>query len=351
MKKKKILNITINIIFIGMIFFAFFCAEKVSQKKGSSVVKEDFTILEKDAEISALFYDGQNVWVGTNEGVMVYNPDILEVIKTIDDLKLVYSAGITSSADGSIWIGHEKGLTQIDSAGQRTDYQYPDIAKGRVNTVLCDGEKIWCGTYNGAAVLELKQADKEHESWQVQQILDSSNGLCSNSVNIMIRVQNGILIGSYLDTISGGLTFLKEDGEIQTIGTEQGLPHPYVTSLLELPSGDVLVGTGYMEDGGLAVLSYESGEYKVVDTLGVEDGMPGDKIRSLFYSNQTIWITTEYDGILMISEQDFRNKAFENGRYLRQENGLSDNEIKCIVESDKYSWLGGKYGLTLIPKE
>lgn len=351
MKKKRVLNIAANIIFAVLIVIAFLCAGRVTQKKDSGIVKQNFTILEKDAEISALFYDGQDVWVGTNEGVIVYDAETLEVVNTIGDLQLVYSAGITSSADGSIWIGHEKGLTQIDSAGQRTDYQYPDVPKGRVNTVLYDGERIWCGTYNGAAVLEPGKEVSPNKKWQTEQFLDRDSGLCSDSVNVIIRVREGILIGSYLDTINGGLTFLSDTGEIQTMGLEQGLPHPYITSLLELPSGEVLVGTGYMEDGGLAVLSYDSGEYRVVDTLNVESGMPGEKIRSLFYSNHTIWITTEYDGILMIAEEDFWNRDFEQGTYLKQENGLSDNEIKCIVESDKYSWLGGKYGLTLIPKK
>lgn len=350
MKKKRGLSTFLNLLFVGLIFLAFLCAKKVTQKNESTSVREDFKILEKDTEISALFFDGNNVWVGTNNGVMIYDPDTLEVVESITDLELVYSAGITSSTDGSIWIGHEKGLTQISSTGQRTEYQYPDIAKGRVNTVLFDGEKLWCGTYNGAALLKPNWIGNQSERWRVQQLLDSSSGLCSDSVNVMIRVHNGVLIGSYLDTTNGGLTFIKDSGEIQTIGIKQGIPHPYITSLLELPSGEVLVGTGYMEDGGLAVLSNDSGEYRVTDVLSVEDGMPGEKIRSLFYSNQMIWITTEYDGILVISEEDFQNRVFENGIYLKQENGLSDNEIKCIVESDHYNWLGGKYGLTLIPK-
>lgn len=346
MKREKRMNLILNLFFTGMVVIAFIWAAKIEKKSESDVKKQDFIILEKDSEISALYFDGRKMWVGTNTGVKVYAPDTLSVEKTVDDLKLVYSAGITGSLDGSIWIGHEKGLSQIRPEGERIDYQYPDIAKGRVNTVLYDGKRIWCGTYNGLTVLEPIEG-----RWQITQCLDSESGLCSDSVNTIIRVQKGVLIGSYLDTEKGGLTFIKDDGKIQIMRKEQGLPHPYITSMMELPSGEVLVGTGYMEDGGLALLSYKDGLYHVKQTLNKESGMPGEKIRSLYYGNQELFITTEYDGILWIGEEAFRDLDFEKGVYLKEENGLSDNEIKCIAESDKYYWLGGKYGLTLIEKE
>lgn len=346
MKRKKWLNLICNLFFVSMIGFAFICAKSVSQEDDINVEKEKFVILEENSEISALYFDGNKMWVGTNKGVKIYDPQTLQPEKNLDDIEMVYSAEITRSNDECIWIGYEKGLAQIKPSGERITYQYPDIASGRVNTVLYDDEKIWCGTYNGASVLELKDG-----LWKVKQHLDINDGLCSDSVNTIIQVQNGILLGSYLDTVNGGITFIRDDGKIQLIRKEQGLPHPYITSMLELPSGEVLVGTGYMEDGGLAVLTFENGEYQIKETLNVESGMPGEKIRYLFYSDHHIFITTEYDGILIVNEEDFQQRNFENSVYLREENGLSDNEIKCVAESDKYYWLGGKYGLTLIEKE
>ena len=43
-------------------------------------------------------------------------------------------------------------------------------------------------------------------------------------------------------------------------------------------------------------------------------------------------------------------KKLLSGLIFTMEHGLSDNEIKCMEETEEYYWLGGKYGLTLIRK-
>ena len=115
--------------------------------------REDFTILKSGEEISALYYDGENVWVGCNDGVYVYNADTREEIKYYGGLNLIYSAGITKSSDGTVWIGHEDGLTglQENGDGDRLEFSYPDIPKGRVNTVEWEGKRLRVGTYHSAA--------------------------------------------------------------------------------------------------------------------------------------------------------------------------------------------------------
>ena len=66
--------------------------------------------------------------------------------------------------------------------------------------------------------------------------------------------------------------------------------------------------------------------------------------RYLFEDDDSIWITTEYDGVVI------RDKQTEQTKYLTEESGLSDNEIKCITKAEAYYWLAGKYGLTVVPE-
>ena len=50
------------------------------------------------------------------------------------------------------------------------------------------------------------------------------------------------------------------------------------------------------------------------------------------------------------TEQTQSEKQTEQTKYLTEESGLSDNEIKCITKAEGYYWLGGKYGLTVVPE-
>lgn len=253
---------------------------------------------------------------------------------------MVYSAGMIMTPDGSMWIGHEDGLTRIDEYGNRSEYRAPDIPKGRVNTVEWDREAVWIGTYSGAAKLEPCE-----NGWEVTEIHNRATGLVSDSVNVIRSVDDTLWFASYLDTKNGGITIVSDRGR-QTITVEDGLPHPYVTSLLPLSDGRMLAGCGYMNTGGLAVIAGEDSVYRVAETYGKEEGLPGEKIRFLYQdASGYLWITTEYDGIVII------NPKTSKSLYFTEEHGLSDNEIKCMTESEEYYWLGGKYGLTVIPKE
>ena len=63
-----------------------------------------------------------------------------------------------------------------------------------------------------------------------------------------------------------------------------------------------------------------------------------------------LWITTEYDGVLILNYAEDGLQSELQGLYLKEENGLSDNEIKCLIKVKDSYWLGGKYGLTIVPQ-
>lgn len=229
--------------------------------------------------------------------------------------------------------------------GDRLEFSYPDIPKGRVNTVEWDGERLWVGTYHGAASLI-----RSPSGWKVESIYNSSNGLCSDSVNVIKSTGHSLWFASYLDHKNGGISIWDNDGT-HFITVADGLPHAYVTSLQYLGDEKMLVGTGYMDDGGLALVQKINGEYKITATFFSENGVPGEKVRQLFLDEDGyLWITTEYDGVLILNYADDGLQSELQGMYLKEENGLSDNEIKCLIKVKDSYWLGGKYGLTIVPQ-
>ncbi len=113
----------------------------------------------------------------------------------------------------------------------------------------------------------------------------------------------------------------------------------------------MLAASGQLSAGGLCVLEQKEEMWIVSDLFSVEDGIPGEKVRWLFVDRDDhLWITTESNGLLLCPDTQAIASHPLNGIVLTEDNGLSDNEIKCIAETETVYWLGGRYGLTRIDR-
>ena len=69
-----------------------------------------------------------NVLVGINNKILIYNPDA-KVFKEKDDTEANLKLGIINSffqsTDGTIWIGHSKGLARLNSLDNKIKYYHP----------------------------------------------------------------------------------------------------------------------------------------------------------------------------------------------------------------------------------
>ena len=341
----KKMNIVIDFVFIFIVLLIIIVSSLLlKDEKKDTAESYDFQILEKDMEVSALYTDDEWVYVGTNNGIHIYDADTLELLYEIDNISMVYTASIVGDGENGVWVGHESGLTHIDREWNQINFEYPKIPKGRVNVVAIKDENVYCGTYHGAAVITKKDG-----TWSVARILTKEEGLLCDSVNVILPVEDGILYGSYMDT-NGGITFISDSGQISYLDVSSGLPHPYITSAFKESNGNILLGTGYMRDGALVELAKNENCYTIENIYSTKDGLPGEKIRYIFEDEFSVWITTEYDGVLIKPKLGDENWIENREIYLTQESGLSDNEIKCIVRAKDYYWLGRKYGLTIVPK-
>ena len=241
-----------------------------------------------------------------------------------------------------MWIGHNEGVTVLTDDGKRIDFAEPEMTGGRVNTILCVDEGVLVGTMEGVTEFTLGA-----NGWSVSELHTKENGLLSDVVNVLAEIEEEMWFGSYLDNRPGGLS-IKRGDVWQYVTIEDGLSHPYINAILPI-SDSVLVATGQLTAGGLNRLSKSGEHYVVTDTFNMEDGIPGEKVRWLYKDTAGhLWITTESNGLLVCKTEEIDHPI--DGVLLVQEHGLSDNEIKKIVESEKYYWLAGRYGLTRIEK-
>lgn len=296
-------------------------------------------------EISALFPAEDNIlWVGGRDGVKRLDIRTGEVLDYVaEDLELIYAAEIIKTADGSVWIGHNTGVAMLTADGRRVDFKAPELTGGRVNTLLCVGDQLWVGTMEGASLLEMRDL-----TWEVTGKYTKENGLIANPVNTLACRDGELWFGSYLDNHPGGISIRTSDGW-QYLTVEEGLAHPYINAILPLKE-KTLAACGQLTAGGLNQIEGMAEGFQVTDSFGVQDGIPGEKVRWLYLdSNDYLWITTESDGLLLTKGSGLAHPI--EGVVLTWEQGLSDNEIKSIVETEDYYFLAGRYGLTRIEKQ
>lgn len=342
---------------VNGIFLIFACAVVVllilhtreSRGDGEADTLEGFEIFCEGEEISALYLaeDG-SLWVGGRDGVKCLDVETGEVTGYVaDDLELIYAAEICRSAEGSVWIGHNQGVSVLYPDGVREDHEAPLLTGGRVNAVLCRGQEVLVGTMEGANRFLLREG-----RWQIAEQYSRENGLLADPVNVLAAEGDTLWFGSYLANQPGGISILTEDegGESwQYLTVQDGLAHPYINAIL-IQEEQVLAASGQLTAGGLNVLRNSPEGYYVADTFGMEDGIPGEKVRWLYQDHDgRLWITTESDGLILCGDGKMEHPL--KGVCLTWREGLSDNEIKKIVESEKFFFLAGRYGLTRIEKE
>lgn len=336
-----VLSFTVVVFVVIMLFRIQGDKKDIAKKE----IIEGINVLFPQEEISALYYDSNVLWAGGRDGVYFIDSKAdLRVSAVFNDIRMTYNASFCHSRDGSLWIGHEDGITVIKD-GMRIDYSSPQIPGGRVNTIMCDTEGgVWAGIQGGAVHFSWR-----NNSFVIDKTLTASSGLSEDTVNAISEdAQNGIWFGSYLAKKSGGISILR-DGKWQYISTEQGLPHQYINAILPIGGKYMLVGTGHLDRGGLALFEVDGENIDLKACYTVENGLPGEKIRYLFLDSKGyLWITTESDGILICPSYRELFQQELRGVYLTTKNGLSDNEVKTIIEAEGYYWLGGRHGLTRI---
>jgi len=301
---------------------------------------DELEIFLEELELSALYVDGNDLYVGGSSGLRLLDATTLEVKEVIStDLELVYSSTLYMGID-RLWIAHDHGVAYYKD-GQLTQFSYPDVPKGRCNTIAYDHGEIVAGFETGMAIFHSDTI----------QHLTKKDGLAEDYVNTLaVDSFNQLWVGSYLQTKTGGLSILA-DNHTLLISTEDGLIHKFVTSILPLQDTGTLVGCGHLNKGGLTVFKYRDHVPYIFKNYTHTQGLPGPKIRNLYQDQHGyVWITSESDGLLVTTVENIFDSHSLDGLYLRTQQGLSNNEIKVIVENDTFLFLGGKVGLTRIRK-
>jgi ligand-binding sensor domain-containing protein len=324
------------LVYIGIIFLAVLGLTHIINSyigSPSHEIKSSWQVIRPPHDVEALAIQGDIVWAGGQEGVIGVDRITGEARYNLScNISPTYVQALLVDRNGSLWIGFEGGLIRYCNSGCMYYTKEDGLPDNRVQSLLEDRTgRIWAGTWNGAAV----------QNGALWRAITADDGLQVNMVNAMLEDSHGgMWFGSYVAP-RGGISYLRE-GRWQYFNTSSGLPHNNINAIIEDSAGDVWAGTGFLDHGGAVKFVFNGSAWIIDEVVTVQDGLAGDKVRSLFQvRNGSIWFGSEYDGLAIL--KDGRFQVFS------AKDGLSHPEVKCFAQDMEGNlWIGTRDGITHI---
>ena len=349
------------LLFVSILFPFFLSCSSSSPPNPSSnsnrknSVKPVWTNYQINAGVHAIAFEDHYIWVGTEQGVLLYDIQQEKIVKKINNQNGLLSNDVTSidiDSEGNKWIGtHGGGLVLIGEGVKgriKKIYNAPILADPFVYKTVFDSQgRLWVATWKGVSLFDGKVWKK----------FTKEDGLVDDWVYSLGIDQSGTL---WFGTEGGVNSF---DGKTwQTFTHREGLG----ADLKDIPDFEKIVnnsrhhastpgkeaegynpnyvlslaidhrGTKWFGTWGAGLSRFDG---KVWKNFTVKDGLPGNFIADIFVdSDDGIWIGTE-GGVGY-----FNGKGWT--KYTRSD-GLIDDSVFTITRDKRGSkWFGTMDGLS-----
>jgi diguanylate cyclase (GGDEF)-like protein len=228
---------------------------------------------QDDHAVNAVLGDLEGrLWVGSDYGISRYLPksDSFEYHRLVDAKGDPYQTSVSyifEDAQRRLWLGTEAGLVQFDPDKGTVLHRYlPDterddaLQNGQVNGVCQSKDgSLWVATLGGLA-----RFDGVHDHFlNYTESQDPRHGLSSDAVLSCLGSEDGRL---WAGTDNGLDLIEPKGGEVRHFGTNDGLPDPNITAMLQDPAGDLWLAT----DKGVTRFSPQG---KVLRNYSEPDGL------------------------------------------------------------------------------
>lgn len=340
-------------------------------------------VLSKENELPSQFIysvkedSNGHIWVGTDKGLVELDKS-LNLVKSYEDTvgeSEVYN--IYDDLKGNVWVCTlDNGLFRINLSDKsvknyKNTSSESSIMSNNVRDVVNDSNRqLWVATDKGICAFDYKTEKFRKYNKKAYE----SNNLVDNMVFCLFKDRCGVIwVGTYKgvsifnpdtkflhfksnpndnDSISGDMVqgIYKDDDDLVWMGTsEQGInimdgkSTQYInTENSNLLSDTIQDITGYKDNifigtnNGLSVLVKNGDDYTITNYTE-EDGLPSNKIRSLFCDSKgNLWIGTN-KGLAIL---DSNNKLMDI-TYILEEMGVADKFIRAVFEDSKGNYYIG----------
>ncbi len=284
------------------------------------------TFTQKDGlpadKVYCVRVDGNRTWVGTSNGLALYENEEWRTFSTEDGLAHpgVLSLDV-SELTGDVWIGTLGGLNRYSAGKFETFTQFNSgLANDVIYSVACDGKDVWVATGGGAghydtykeewAIYTEKNAPM-HEPW--------TYGICAGDNKIFIAAWGGGVI-EYQKETGHFRDYVDPDGEMEIdLFPDDGVVH------------DITTGVSH-SNGILWVATYFGmSRYDGTSWNGYFDhdsGLASNFINFIKANGDIVWLCTD-EGLSSFNGEKWitYKKSGQGGKHLYYNEGVTSSKI------------------------
>ena len=338
--------------------------------------------LSNDNTTTMLISNSNKIYVGTAEGINLYDKKTDKFNLIYPELKEEYVNSLAEDKYGNIWAGTENGLYKINVVTNAIErFESTDdvntISENYIYKVYYDGDKhIWVGTYdNGFCKLNIEnnkvtrylltredgtirgafvknflkdskgniwictdegvvlfEVDKNIFTWYENKVHDPNSLIDNNTFSILEDYSGLIWIGTY----SGVSTF----DPYSTIGhykndpfNSKSINEKAVSGIYEDDDGLLWIGTS---SSGVNILNKDR---DVIECLTTANGLSNNRITDITGAGDYIFIAT-YNGLNVVNKISGEIEIYD------EEDGLASNIVKKLFYDELgYLYIGSTAGL------
>ncbi|MEQ8910464.1 MAG: two-component regulator propeller domain-containing protein [Vicingaceae bacterium] len=202
----------------------------------NNIITSEQHILNEDQLYNSIksfdFDQNNNLWIGTQNGLVVWNKDILATVGT-ERIAGEKINSVLCATSGWVWIGTSSGLSFYN--GEYGVFREEDgFINNEIQTIIeASDETIWIGTLGGLA--SYKDG--------IMVTYDELEGLSNLRVHSLEEATNGHI---YIGTYGGGIFTLdptKDSAQISPLSTADQLTSGNIYSLTFMNDSTLMVGT------------------------------------------------------------------------------------------------------------
>lgn len=377
----KLFKNTFSVLLTAMVLLS--CSQKMEESieepdKNTRAIpmmpKKKFqTYTVGNRNVKVLLVDGDNLWIGTSQGLLNYDKATYNSFKAYTYDNGLLSNGIfsiTIDKDGKKWVGTYGGGLSVFDGKIWKNYNVPDgLCDSFVYDVLFENDDtMWIATWSGAN--RVRGDITKRTNWETFTVENTNNELGDDWVYALDKDRSGVMwlgtevgisrfdgkswekwdhkngMGASFEVVNddnavmnAALAGSHHAGQQRQVGLLQrnvGNYNPnYVVSMIMDRNDNLWLGTW---GGGLSRFDINKREFK---NYTVKDGLPGNYIISLAESpDGNLWIGSN-EGL-----SKFDGKRFTN---YTTKDGLFNNYVFSIeFDIDNTLWVGGWGGFSHI---
>ncbi|MDH6341156.1 ligand-binding sensor domain-containing protein/signal transduction histidine kinase/DNA-binding response OmpR family regulator [Parabacteroides sp. PFB2-12] len=307
-----------------------------------AVPDQDDSYALSDNAIYALYRDTENgMWIGSYFGGVNYHPyqwTYFEKFYPRDDLpgfgRRVRE--ICESNDGTLWIGTEdKGLFNFNpKTGNIIPFGHPAIHQN-VHGLCLDGDDLWVGTFSGG-LCRVNLRTRQVRSYSKG---ETENSMIANDAFTICRTTTGDV---WIGTTSGLLKYNRATDDFSRVSQ---LRNMFVYKILEDFHGNLWFATF---SNGVFCYNVRTQQWK--NYLSDEQdptSLPYNKVISIYEdSKKRLWFMTLGEGFCRY------NPTTDNFTHYDMSDGFPNNIIYKMVEDKQGNlWITTNYGLVCFNPE